>query len=97
MKMNWTVTLTRKVRKQIGGLPKSVLDTFKFLLKEIEILGPIRGNWPNYGPLIGSCYHCHIKKGRPTYVVVWEIINKKERQIEVIYVGTHEGAPYQKH
>lgn len=95
--MNWTITLGRKVEKQLGTLPKGVLQTFKYLVKEIQVLGPIRGNWSNYGLLAGERHHCHIKKGRPTYVVVWEIVNKKERHIEVIYVGTHERAPYQKH
>lgn len=95
--MNWTITLGRKVEKQLGTLPKGVLQTFKYLVKEIQVLGPIRGNWPNYGLLASERHHCHIKKGRPTYVVVWEIVNKKERHIEVIYVGTHERAPYQKH
>jgi mRNA-degrading endonuclease RelE of RelBE toxin-antitoxin system len=95
--MNWTVRLNKKVEKQLTGLPKGILNTLKYLIKEIEVLGPIRGNWQNFGPLTNDRYHCHIKKGRPTYVVVWEIVSKKERHIEVIYVGTHEGAPYQKH
>ena len=97
MKMTWTVKLHRKAEKQLVGLPKGVLDAFKFLMKELEIRGPIRGNWDHYGALTGEHHHCHIKKGRPTYVVVWEITSRKERQMEVIYVGTHEGAPYQKH
>ncbi len=59
--MNWTVRLNRKAEKQLIGLPEGVLDTFKFLIKEIEILGPIRGNWPNYSPLTSNCYRCHIK------------------------------------
>jgi hypothetical protein len=68
--MNWTITLSRKVEKQLGTLPKGVLETFKFLMKEMQVLGPIRGSWPNYGLLAGERHHCHIKKGRPTYVVV---------------------------
>jgi len=95
--MTWTVKLHRKALKQIEEIPKNVLDVFKFFIKELEIRGPIRGNWPNYGPLNWERHHCHIKKGRPTYVAVWEIKDRKERLIEVIYVGTHEGAPYQKH
>lgn len=95
--MNWTITLGRKVERQLGTLPKGVLQTLKYLVKEIQVLGPIRSNWPNYGLLAGERYHCHIKKGRPTYVVVWKIVNKKERHFEGIYVGTHERAPCQKH
>ncbi|HPO10928.1 MAG TPA: cytotoxic translational repressor of toxin-antitoxin stability system, partial [bacterium] len=30
----------------------------------------------------------------PTYVAVWEVRNKNVRLVEVIYVGTHEAAPY---
>ena len=38
--------------------------------------------------------HCHLIKGRPTYVCCWAIINKQKKIIEVYYVGTHEKAPY---
>jgi mRNA-degrading endonuclease RelE of RelBE toxin-antitoxin system len=51
MQMKWTVRLNRKVEKQLAGLPKVILDTFKYLIKEIEVLGPMRGNWQNFGPL----------------------------------------------
>ena len=93
----WTVELNRKALKQVENLPTRVLNLFKYLVKEIEVRGPIRGNWPNYGPLTGERHHCHIKKGHPTYVVVWQVMDRKEQRIEVIYVGTHEGAPYKKH
>jgi hypothetical protein len=39
-------------------------------------------------------YHCHIEKGRPTYVVCWRIADKNKKNIEVYYAGTHEKAPY---
>ena len=39
-------------------------------------------------------HHCHIKKGRPTYVAVWEEMDGAIQLIEVTYVGTHEKAPY---
>jgi len=55
--MNWMITLSRKVEKQLGKLPKGVLETFKYLMKEMQVLGPIRGNWPNYGLLAGERYH----------------------------------------
>lgn len=55
----------------------------------------MRGNWPNYGKLGENRHHCHLKKGRPTYVAVWEVAETGEiRLIEVTYVGTHERAPY---
>ena len=33
-------------------------------------------------------------EGRPTYVAVWEVIDKEIQLVEVSYVGTHEKAPY---
>ncbi|MDP3028617.1 MAG: cytotoxic translational repressor of toxin-antitoxin stability system [Deltaproteobacteria bacterium] len=95
--MKWTVTISREAGKQIAKLPQMVRDSLIALIKEIEVNGPVRGNWPNYGALTGSRYHCHLKKGRPTYVAVWELKNKKDRFVEVVYAGTHEKAPYQKH
>lgn len=35
----------------------------------------------------------HIKKGRPTYVVVWEEVEGEIQLVEVTYAGTHEKAP----
>ena len=64
------------------------------LMRDIEINGPIRGDWPNYSPLGRDRYHCHIKKGRPTYVAIWEVTDKEVKLVEVIYAGTHEKAPY---
>jgi hypothetical protein len=63
-------------------------------MREIAMLGPVRGNWPNYSKLGSSQHHCHIKKGKPCYVVVWEEKDKQIRLVEVIYAGTHEKAPY---
>jgi len=63
-----------------------------FLFAEIRQSGPVRGNWPNYGKLGSNLHHCHLKKGRPTYVVVW--VERSRGEIEVTYVGTHENAPY---
>jgi hypothetical protein len=41
-----------------------------------------------------NSYHCHIKSGRPTYVVCWRVENKKVKIVEIFYVGTHENTPY---
>jgi mRNA-degrading endonuclease RelE of RelBE toxin-antitoxin system len=92
--MAWTVTLYRDVAKTIPTLPQPVQDLLRLLLSELEGQGPVRGNWPNYGKLSRTRRHCHLKKGRPTYVAVWEVRDNKKRLIEVIYVGTHERAPY---
>jgi mRNA-degrading endonuclease RelE of RelBE toxin-antitoxin system len=88
----WQVIPSRDVSKAIGRLPRGVQERAFTLIKEIEVMGPIRGDWPNYGKLSGNRHHCHIKKGRPTYVIVWRVIDAET--VEVIYVGTHERAPY---
>jgi len=91
--MKWTVTLHRVVQKQLSKLPGKVLDTLERLLADIEFSGPVRGNWPNYSKLTDGRHHCHLKKGKPTYVAVWSE-DKETVTVEVIYVGTHEKAPY---
>lgn len=91
--MQWTVTLHRTVQKQLPKLPGKVLDTLERLLADIEFSGPVRGNWPNYSKLADGRHHCHLKKGKPTYVAVWSE-GKETVTVEVIYVGTHEKAPY---
>lgn len=52
----------------------------------------------NYSKLRGTgrkeIHHCHLNRGRPTYVAVWEVLDKAVRLVEVSYVGTHENAPY---
>lgn len=92
--MKWTVTFSRIALKQRKKLPKSVEKSLIALIMEIEHEGPVRGNWPNYGSLGKRRHHCHLKKGKPTYVAVWEVTKKEIRLVEVSYVGTHEKAPY---
>jgi mRNA-degrading endonuclease RelE of RelBE toxin-antitoxin system len=91
--MKWTVTIHRGVQKQLSKVPARVLDALARLLVDIEILGPVRGNWPNYSKLADGRHHCHLKKGKPTYVAVWSE-DRETVTVEVIYVGTHEKAPY---
>ncbi len=92
--MEWTVTLSKKTRKNVLVLPKRVRNTLVYLIKEIELTGPVKGSWPNYSKLGKTRHHCHLKKGKPTYVAVWEVKDRKIRLVEVIYAGTHEKAPY---
>lgn len=92
--MKWSISLTDKTEKQVDKLPKTVKERLILLIREIEAYGPVRGNWQNYGKLSRSRHHCHLKKGKPTYVAVWEVVDKEIRLVEVIYVGTHEKAPY---
>lgn len=96
--MNWTIKITNKAAKQVEKLPKAAKSTLLLLLRDIERNGPsASGGWKNYGKLkgmIGDKRHCHLMKGKPTYVCCWEVIDKQVKLIEVYYVGTHEKAPY---
>lgn len=92
--MTWTVAERRNLNKAIRKLPQKVQNALIALKKDLEVNRPIRGDWPNFSALSGNRYHCHLKKGHPTYVAIWEIRNKEIRLIEVIYAGTHEKAPY---
>lgn len=95
--MKWEVILHRNVVKSRKGLSPKIECIFQTLLMELEISGPMRPNWPNYGKLKvkkKSYHHCHLKKGKPTYVAIWEVIDRERRLLEVTYVGSHEQAPY---
>jgi len=92
--MPWAVVLTAKVAKQQQKLPQRVRELLFQLIKDIEAAGPVRGDWPNYSKLSGSEHHCHLKKGRPTYVAVWRERAGEIQLVEMTYAGTHEKAPY---
>ncbi len=99
MNSSWEVRLSESAGKQYRKLKKSgtkpsINDTIDFLITELRKMGPERVNWPNYSKLSSNTYHCHLKKGRPTYVACWKIMDLKLKRIEVYYVGTHENAPY---
>lgn len=94
----WTVIFHRKAIKQIQKLPEGIQSELLLLTRDLEIYGPgTSGHWKNVSKLQGFAsnrYHCHLIKGRPTYVCCWECKNKTLRILEVYYVGTHEKAPY---
>lgn len=102
-KRSWTVNFSTSAKKQVAYLQKEhskIYAQLALLAKEMEIAGPFRSNWSNFGPLAktktirNNSYHCHIKKGKPTYVVCWRVEDNIIKIIEVFYVGTHEKAPY---
>ena len=82
------------MEKSLGKLPRPALQSLSALIRQIEESGPVRGDWPNYSKLGSKRHHCHIKKGKPVYVAVWEELASGIRIIEVTYAGTHEKAPY---
>ncbi len=96
--MSWTVIFSAKAAKQAGKLSRDIIAVLKFLIKDIQISGPLVARWPNFGKLAGKndCYHCHLKKGRPTYIAVWRVVDKVIKIVEIRYVGTHEGADYRR-
>ena len=90
----WDVRIKKRAVKNLLKIPISIQEQFKALAIELRTIGPIQNGWPNFGKIYGQkdCYHCHIKKGKPTYVVVWKVIDTK--RLEVVYIGTHEKADY---
>ena len=97
--MKWNVVIANKrVEKKIKALPEDVRAALLFLIRDLESYGPsTSGNWKNYSKLkgvSGDKRHCHLSKGKPTYVCCWEVVNKKLKIMEVYYAGTHEKAPY---
>jgi len=98
--MAWTIEFTNKAKKQISKLSKQAFDALRLLVEDLEYNGRNPGKeWPHYGKLKGTkkgedLRHCHLVRGKPTYVSCWAVIDKKLKIIEVYYVGTHEKAPY---
>lgn len=98
--MRWQVEIKPQVAKIIKNrrkMPKEVESAVLALVAELSALGPAV-NWPNYGKLKNQGKnidrrHCHLQKGRPTWVACWEV-DEGNKLIEVYYVGTHEKAPY---
>jgi hypothetical protein len=94
---SWIVIPTKLADKQASKLKESVMLKLRLLFMDLVNKGPTLPNWPNYGKLQGKSgdkRHCHLQRGKPTYVCCWEVIDKKRKIIEVYYVGTHEKAPY---
>lgn len=99
-KGEWTVNFNSSAKKGRATLPPKTEALCALLARNLELKGPTQNEWPNYGSLHknhripSDAYHCHIKKGKPTYVACWQVISKTEKTIKVFYVGTHEKAPY---
>lgn len=93
--LQWTVKLSSKrTEKAILELPEHVRLKLLALIKDIVAKGAVQPTWPNYSKLGGDEHHCHLKKGRPTYVACWRVLDKNKKLVEVYYAGTHEKAPY---
>ena len=98
----WNVILTTRAKKQLKKIEKERNDIFciyEALERDLILNGPVAKSWHNYTRESGikkgiDRRHCHLKKGKPTWVACWEVVNKKIKLLEVYYVGTHEKAPY---
>jgi hypothetical protein len=93
----WTVLFTRKADKAKEKLPPGMKLVVRSLYINLHLCGPLQPNWAHFGKLESKkreIYHCHLNKGRPTYIVMWKVLDKKQRIMEISYVGTHENAPY---
>ena len=89
--------MTSKAKKQMAKLPEDIADALLALWTELKLEGPVQPEWPHYGKLKGRKeeeHHCHLNKGKPTYVAVWKVLDKQIKLMEINYVGTHENAPY---
>ena len=95
----WKVKFTKKTQKQAEKLPADINDALYVLKGEMEMEGPVQNGWHHYGKLRGKkaeIHHCHLNKGHPRYVAVWEVVKNQVRLIEIRYAGTHENANYNK-
>lgn len=83
--MKWSVEFSTKAKKQVRILNQKVVTALNFLVEDLKTYGPIPSNgWPNYSKLKDQekdLRHCHLIKGKPTYVCCWEVINKKVKII----------------
>lgn len=93
--MTWDVEFTNAAAKQAKSLPQSISERLMALVQALKFSGPAQPTMPNYGKIKGQkeTHHCHLKKGKPTYVAVWEAF-KATKKVVMTYVGTHENAPY---
>ena len=94
--MTWTVLYKGKARKQIKVIPSEIANAMKFLESHLKLNGPEAKKFPHYSLIAGSkkTYHCHLNKKHPRYVAVWVVTSFENKEIEVRYVGTHEGINY---
>lgn len=95
----WKIRFTRSATKQTKRLNKKPLYALRLLVEDLKNFGPFPGkSWQNYSKLKAkkNCdyRHCHLIKGKPTYVCCWSVPYNNKKIIEVYYVGTHEKAPY---
>lgn len=86
----YQVVVRKTALKRIHKAPERVQIRFAALLDDLRIKGPYRSDWPNYSPLEGNRYHCHLGY---SWAACWTY-DKGILTIEVTYAGSREDAPY---
>ncbi len=89
--MSWTVTITKKAGKSAAKMTDKLQSKLDALVAEIQVLGPVRGNWPNYSKLADGSHHCHLDR---KFVACWSETDKEVKIVEVYYAGSRKDAPY---
>lgn len=92
----WKVDFSGKADKQARKLPCDMQGRLYALKLDLEDKGPEQPTWRNYGRIVGGkdVHHCHLNSGRPRYVVVWKVLDREIRIMEIRYVGPHGSADY---
>ncbi len=90
-KARWTVGFTGAAARQARALPSKLQAKLMALVAQIQIQGPVRGDWPNYSKLGGSEHHCHLSY---QYVACWRVTDSETRSVEIYYAGKRKDAPY---
>jgi len=85
------VEFTSKAAKQVNTLQKRHRDTLALLVRDMQLNGPVRANWPNYSRLGSDTFHCHLAH---KWVACWRVTDNRVKLIEVYYAGSREKAPY---
>jgi mRNA-degrading endonuclease RelE of RelBE toxin-antitoxin system len=86
----YRVLMSKRVAKQMERMPERIRKRLTALIEELQVDGPIRPAWPNYGKLGTNLYHCHLSYD---WVACW-YFEKGTVEIEVYYAGSRENAPY---
>lgn len=82
-----------------SGFPHlQILMKLLALELDLKTKGPEQPSWRNYGLIVGAkdVHHCHLNNGRPRYVVVWKVLDREIRIMEIRYVGPHGSVNYSK-
>jgi mRNA-degrading endonuclease RelE of RelBE toxin-antitoxin system len=92
----WEVDFSPKAEKQAGKLPDAMRARLYALQLDIERKGPEQTSWRNYGLVVGAkdVHHCHLNSGHPRYVVVWKVLDREAKKIEIKYAGSHGSVKY---